>query len=447
MADVLDLQYAILGSMLTQPECVGEAVALLTAEDFDSLPTRGLFEAISRLHFAGAPIDRVTVLREAGEDYAAAIQEVIGRSATDVPYYCGLLREEMQLRKIQSFAYELVSAGTVEEAGRVVDQLNSLFSLRRKVEVVHARDAALDFIQRLSRREKPEYISLGLDWLDSRLFLELGDFVLLGGNASSGKTLLSLQFARKLAERYRVGYFSLETGSKKLTDRLISHMGQISFRNIKRGELSEAETKRAVEAARRLDRLSLDFIPCSSMSVRDIQAVTLSHRYQVVFVDYLQISQSQGQTRYEQVTNISIALHTLAQTHGVLVIALAQLGRPEKGSNGKSIPPSMSSFKESGQLEQDADVALLLWPTDMRDNSSSRMLKIGKNKDGERAKLELAFDGAMQTMRPLPEKEEKTGGGDVAAHYAAVGRKAKQRSTGGQIGFQDLSNDNSSPPF
>lgn len=447
MADTLDLQYALLGSMLTRPECVGEVVAMLTAEDFDTLATRGLFEAIARLHFAGAPIDPVTVLREAGEDYGVAVKEVAGHSASDVPYYCGLLREEAQLRKVQGCAYELVSAGTMEDAGKVVDQLNSLFSLRRKVEVVHARDAALDFIQRLSRQEKPEYISLGLDWLDSRLFLELGDFVLLGGNASSGKTLLSLQFARNLAERYRVGYFSLETGSKKLTDRLIAHMGQISYRHIKRRELSETETRRAVEAARRLDRLSLDFIPSSSMSVRDIQAVTLSRRYQVIFVDYLQISQSKGQTRYEQVTNISIALHTLAQTHGVLVIALAQLGRPEKGSDGKAIPPSMSSFKESGQLEQDADVALLLWPSDMRDNSSSRMLKIGKNKDGERGKMELAFDGVMQTMRPLPEKEEKPGGGDIAAHYSAVGRKARQRSTDRQIGFQDLPNDNSPPPF
>lgn len=443
MADVLELQYAVLGSMLTRPECVGEAVSLLTAEDFDTLATRGLFEAISRLHFAGAPVDPVTVLREAGEDYAAAIQEVSGRSASDVPYYCGLLREEMQLRKVQSCAYDLVSAETLEAAGEVVDLLNSLFSLRRKVDVVHARDAALDFIQRLSRQERPEYISLGVDWLDSRLFLELGDLVLLGGNASSGKTLLSLQFARKLAERYRVGYFSLETGSKKLTDRLISHMGQISFNHIKDMELSEEEAKRAVSAARRLDRLFLDFVPSSNMSVQDIQAVTLSRRYQVIFVDYLQIVQSKGQTRYEQVTNISIALHTLAQSHGVLVIALAQLGRPEK-VDGKAIPPSMSSFRESGQLEQDADVALLLWPSDMRDNSSSRMLKIGKNKDGERGTLELAFDGAMQTMSPLPEEET---GVDVAAYYAAVGRKAKRRSAGRQIGFQDLPDDNSPPPF
>lgn len=439
--DLLDIQYGILGHLLVYPEHVGEVMARLTAEDFDSLPTRGLFEAISRLHFARAPVDVVTVRREAGEDYDAAIEEALNHPASDAFYYCDLLREGIQLKKIQGCAYDLAAAATMEAAEKTIDYLSSLVTLRQKAEVVTAREAAADFIRRMGAAQKPAYLSLGMKELDKLLFLELGDFVLLGGYSSAGKTLLSLQFALALTEKYRVGYFTLETSQKKLTDRLVAHMAQVPLSLIKDCRLEGEDARRAAEAAKRLSRLDLDFIPASGMTVRDIQAVTLNKRYQVIFVDYLQIISAQGKSRYEQVTNISIGLHTLAQSHGVAVFALAQLSRPEK-TNGKPQPPTMASFRESGQLEQDADAALLLWPADPNDNRSNRVLKIAKNKDGEREKLELAFSGATQTLSAVP-----GGGRSVAAYYSGIGRKAKQSRQTEQIGFQDLPNDNSPLPF
>lgn len=437
--DLLDIQYGILGHLLVYPEHVGEVMARLTAEDFDSLPTRGLFEAISRLHFARAPVDVVTVRREAGEDYDAAIEEALNHTASDAVYYCDLLREGVQLKKIQGCAYDLAAASTMEVAGKTIEYLNSLVTLRQKAEVVTAREAAADFIRRMGAAQKPEYLSLGIKELDKLLFLELGDFILLGGYSSAGKTLLSLQFALALTEKYRVGYFTLETNQKKLTDRLIAHMAQVPLSLIKDCRLEGEDARRAAEAAKRLSRLNMDFIPASGMTVRDIQAVTLNKRYQVIFVDYLQIISAQGKSRYEQVTNISIGLHTLAQSHGVAVFALAQLSRPEK-TNGKPQPPTMASFRESGQLEQDADAALLLWPADPNDNRSNRVLKIAKNKDGERKPLELVFSGATQTLSPAP-----SDGKSVAAYYSGIGRMAKQSRQ--QIGFQDLPNDNSPLPF
>lgn len=203
-----------------------------------------------------------------------------------------------------------------------------------------------------------------------------------------------MQFALALTDKYRVGYFTLETNQKKLTDRLVAHMAQVPLSLIKECRLDGEDARRAVDAAKRLSRLDLDIISASGMTVRDIQAVTLNKRYQVIFVDYLQIISAQGKNRYEQVTNISIGLHTLAQSHGVAVFALAQLSRPEK-TNGKLQPPNMASFRESGQLEQDADAALLLWPADPNDNRSNRVLKIAKNKENERDKLELAFSGSI----------------------------------------------------
>lgn len=440
--DLLNIQYGILGHMLVYPEHVGEIMTLLTAEDFDSLPTRGLFEAISRLHFAGNPIDPVTSAREAGEGFDAAVEEALNHTASDGLYYCKLLREGNQLKKIQGCAYDLAGAVTMEEAGKTIDYLNSLVSLRQKADIVTAHDAAADFIRRMSRKTKPEYLSLGMPDLDRKLYLELGDFILLGGPASSGKTLLSLQFAMALAEKYRVGYFSMETNTKKLTDRLISHMAQIPLKTVKECCLDAEEAKRATGAVRRLDKLSFELIHSGGYSVRDIQAVTLNRRYQVIFIDYIQDVSTQGQSRYEKVTNISIDCHTMAQAHSVTVFALSQLSRLEKNKEGKLIPPSLSSFRESGQLEQDADVALLMWPVDPNNNRSNRVLKIAKNKDGERDDLELAFSGSTQTLSPVSKD-----GTSVAAHYTAIGRQAKQRRQTGQIGFQDLPNDNSPLPF
>ncbi len=413
----------------------------LTAEDFDQLATRGLFEAISRLYLAGAPIDAVTVLREAGEDYLPALEEAARHPAGDAAYYCGLLREGMQLQRLRGCAQMLENAETMEAAEQAIDRINALTSLRKTSKVITAHEAAADFIQRMNSKQKPEYLSLGIKELDRMLYLELGDFVLIGGNTSSGKTMLSLQIALALTEKYRVGYFTIETNPRKLTDRLVAHMAQVSLSSIKEHSLSGDDARRAAEAARCLDKLPLHYIHAGGMTARDIQSITLSRRYQVIFVDYLQIISDPGKNRYEQVTNISIALHTMAQAHGVAVFALVQLNRGEK-VNGKLIPPSLSSFRESGQLEQDADAALLLWPEDPNDNQSDRVLKLAKNKEGERGTLTLAFSGATQTFSAAPKD-----GKSIAATFAAEGRRAKQRAKMEQIGFQELAEDDLPPPF
>ena len=146
-------------------------------------------------------------------------------------------------------------------------------------------------------------------------------------------------------------------------------------------------------------KLMLDHVDAAKMTVADISSRALSLRHQVVFVDYLQLISSPGRSAYEQVSNISRDLHLMAQDLRITVIALAQLSRETKDKQGRLIPPSMSDFRDSGQIEQDADVALLLWPEDPDDYRSDRILKIGKNKEGTKGKIVLTFDGARQTMR------------------------------------------------
>lgn len=442
LSNLTRIEYIILGTLLNEPECVGEVVANLAPEDFSMLATRGLFDAISALHFRGAPVEPVTVLQEAGQDYEAVVRDVLDLStaASNVPYYCDLLRESGKLRQIQTEAVAITAAETLGEARDHLDRMNGLMVTKKSVKIINASQAALDFYGRQESQDKPEYFTWGIRELDESLCAELGDFIVVGGYPSSGKTLLSLQFAAGLATKYRVGYFSLETSPRKLTDRLMSHLSKVPLVRIKRRDLNEADWAALAETGARLATLQLDFIDAAGMSVRDVQAVSLNKRYQVVVVDYLQLLTDGAKGRYEQVTNVSQGLHTMARSNAMAVLALAQLSRPDK-IQGKPQPPSMSSFRESGQIEQDADIALLLWPSDPNDNRSHRILKVGKNKDGERLKLELEFDGATQTMKVA----EMTQG----EKYRKIHREIKEaaRAASAQVTFTELKGDDPELPF
>lgn len=440
--NALTIEYSILGTILLEPEHVGEVVAALSPEHFSTSGTRGIFEAISALHFEGAPIDPVTVLQRAGNDYVAVVRELAGyyTAVSNLPYYCELLRDADRLRRVQAEAGSIVVAENLADVGAALDRMNGMMVNQKKITIMSAADAAAGFCDRQASEEKPVYLTWGMEELNKCLYAELGDFIVIGGYPSAGKTLLSIQFAVELAKAYRVGYFSLETNPQKLIDRVMSYLAHVPLKSIKERNLNEADWAALATAAADLSKLSLDFIDSGGMSVRDIQAVALNRHYQIVLVDYLQLVVSPGKGRYEQVTNISQGLHTMARSNQIAVIALAQLSRPEK-SEGKPKPPTMSSFRESGQIEQDADVALLLWPSDPNDNRSRRVLKVGKNKEGERIKLELDFDGACQTMKPAqPTKAEQ---------YRAVQKAIREasKSVPGQVQITELEGDDSELPF
>ncbi|MDO5764728.1 MAG: DnaB-like helicase C-terminal domain-containing protein [Elusimicrobiales bacterium] len=441
-ANQLNIEYCILGTILMEPDHVGEVVAVLNPEHFSTKGTRGLFGAISDLHFDGAPVDPVTALQRAGDDYEPVVREVMQyyTAPSNLQYYCEMLRDTGKLRRIQAEAMVIAGTEKLADVGEALDRMNGMMVSRRNIVIMSAADAAAGFCDRQASDEKPVYLTWGMDDLNKCLYAELGDFIVIGGYPSAGKTLLSIQFAIELAKKYRVGYFSLETSPQKLVDRVMSYLSQVPLAKIKERDLNDADWTALASAASDLAKLSLDLIDAGGMTVRDIQAVALNKHYQVVLVDYLQLVVSVGKGRYEQVTNISQGLHTMARSNNIAVIALAQLSRPEK-SDGKPKPPTMSSFRESGQIEQDADVALLLWPSDPNDNRSRRVLKVGKNKEGERIKLELDFDGACQTMKPA----EPTKGEQFRAIHKAIREASKV--TPGQVKITELQGDNSDLPF
>ncbi len=403
---LLAMQYAVAGGLMAGGRDSGEAIVSLTPENFPSAPVRALFEAIAALYAACAPIDAVTVIAKLGDEYTPVVSKAID-SACEPPklrYYCEQLQEQSRLREMQLLGLALASAETAEQAQQLVDALNAQTMQNGRTETVTWQDASTDFLYRMASTEKPDYISLGLAALDAKLYLTRGKLVVLGGFTSAGKTLLSLQFAASVAKKLRVGYFTLETDWKSLTDRMMAHLAQQPLGKIKSRSLTAEEQEAMTQTAERNFELHLTWEKIRGITVADIRATALAKHYDAVFVDYLQLLNGPGGSDYERTTRISKDLHALAQEYGILVVALSQLSRVQTGRDGKAQPPTLSSFRESGQIEQDADVALLLYPAEPGQNGcQNRVLSLAKNKDGELDQFLLDFHGATQTFRVCPE--------------------------------------------
>lgn len=401
MADtpqVISTQAAVVGCLLIDPSLCGEIFARTTAEDFVTPEYRHVYEAARGLFAHGRPVDAVTVCAAlGGDEYRKLLFEImqVTPSAAVWEEYVGLLRDQSRLYRLQLLGSRLTAAVTLDEARGVLSQAQELTADRTGIRAVNVTQGMMDFLADLDRT--PEYIPTGIGQLDRRARIERGDLIVLGGRPSAGKTALGIQMADRISRDYSVGIFSLETTDRKIYARFFSQAVLIDFGDIKSGKVPAEDVQRLVERKAELMQRRLEVVPASGMTVADIQAVALARQYDVIMVDYLQLIRADGRSanRTEEVSRISMELHTLAQRHGITVFALSQLARAEK-VDGRQKAPTLASLRESGQIEQDADVVLLLYLTDPGNPQSDRRLKIAKNKEGEIGAFDLDFDGRHQ---------------------------------------------------
>lgn len=411
--NLLDLQNIVLGSMIMFPDTVGPALAELQEGDFTTVATQGLFQAIRKLHAQRAPINLFSMSAELGREYEYYINLAVTVATRDITYYVGKLRDVSRLTAIQRAASDLMDCADLEGAETLISKINELSSARRGVQITTVGQAVRKYMASIGKT-RPEFIRMGLRIFDDEILLRKGRYFVIGGYASSGKTLLTLQMARHVGQRYKVGYFSFETDDWDIAVRMLSSESGVYNKKVMRQDLNDADKAALEESAKKLDYLKVELVQATGMTADDIRAITLSRKYDVIFIDYLQDVEGSNPraTSYEKVSAISRKLQALSRTGEVLVVALSQLSRPEVRKDGKLIPPSMSSLRESGQIEQDADVIALLFAEDPDDNMSNRVFKIAKNKDGEKLDLSLSFAGAMQRLdvlgrrrRPDPKKQ------------------------------------------
>ena len=451
-------QRSVIGSMLIDDRCVGAVLSLMCPDDFTDPVCRNTFEAIRKLKLEGKPIDPTTVVDAVagGPEYIRWAGEVMKNTPTaaNVEEYAEIAKERAAEYYLDGLAMRLLDSRGYDEKSAVVRKMSNLLSATSRMPMMTAAEWTQDFVARLSRKEKPEYLPWGIPTADRKVYAELGDMILLGGYSSSGKTLLSVLMALAQAKRYKVGYYTLETQIEKMADRVFSHAAGIALDKIKTRDLSGEDWARVANAANDCATIfPFDIIHAAGSSVDDIAAHAVGHGYQVVYIDYLQLIEAPGvraDNTYVAVSTVSRKLKLFAQRTKTAVVALAQFSRPPK-ENGrqesKPVPPSMHSFRDSGQIEQDADAAFLLWPSDPNDNSSPRVLKLGKNKEGQKFTIHLAFYGNTQTMAELEESPDRAVAAELSARGRAVKRANRAAVNAGQVKFQALPADLGDNPF
>ena len=398
-------QVGVLGSLLLSPELVGQVMARVRPEEFVSPTYRAVYQAITGQFLAGKPVDLILIrdkLSGMGQVDQLILQIMdLTPTAANVWDYVSDLKQEAALHRLRDIGRQLELVTVLEDAQGLVDQANAVFSARPGAVRLSAQQLVEDFMARHGEGRRPDYITWSLPKLDDNMYTEPGDMILLGGYPSAGKTALALRFAWHMSKRRRVGFYSLETNAAKLGDRSVSSIAGIKMDAIKRSALTDQDWTKLSNHAESMSSCQLDLIPAGGMTVQDIRADALAHRYEVIFLDYVQLIRSQQRgNRTEIVTSISIELHQMAQAHSIAVVALSQLRRPDTKANGDESAPTMSSLRESGQLEQDADAVLLLYLEEPRKTDSRRVLFVAKNKEGSIGRMYLDFDGLTQTFRP-----------------------------------------------
>lgn len=386
----MNTQKVLLGALLAQPDLAPYSLPDLDVEHF-APDVQPVFAAVSGFWNSTGTLDAVQIC-ERYPDLKTAVMgcfdewsaECVRATRPNVEKWTQLVLEQAALTKFQSLAFQAGSSlTTFADLPDLYSKMGEALTLDREDQDFKPIGELVDnYVRKLN--EKPKYIPSGIPVLDKHLHLSPGNLFIIGGRPSAGKTALSLQMACEQARRgFRVCYFSLETDPDTLTARIIANRLAVPLADVKAKTVPQSD----LDSLADLHKLPLFIRSASGKGTGWIKAQAQRMKAQVIFIDYLQLlTVSKAKDRYQQITSISIALHELAQTTGILVVALAQLNR-----NAAHASPSIADLKESGQLEQDADAILLL----SADKEEYQAI-LAKNKEGKIGEIPLTFDKTRQ---------------------------------------------------
>lgn len=404
-----DAQVAVVGSLLISPECAGLVFGQLHESDFGDPTMRTLFCALRSLWLAQTPIDPVALIHRVGEAYTQTLADVMAQvpTAANVEEYARIVREEAQLGRMRETALRILDAQNAEDAAEALRQAEGLLADRQSAKTASFSQMTDDFFSRMNDQSPADSFDWGFPQLNEKVSISQGRFVVLAAESSVGKTALALQLALGIARKgKKVGFFSLETSSADAMDRIMAQTADVPLPAIKHKRLGEEYWRALVKEAERSYELPFELIEAAGSSVEDVRAVTLARRYQVIFIDYVQLLSAPGDNPAQQVRTISMELHRMSQQLGVTVIGLSQVTPPPKDAKGRRPELSKENLRESHQLIHDAEAILIMDLSDLNDYQSNRILKVDKNKDGPCARMLLRFDARHMRFAYQPPVED-----------------------------------------
>ena len=415
-------EQAVLGSMLIDPDCIKDVMDKLQPEDFYLRANRDIFETIYHMFIYSRPIDGVTVAGEMERngvyndntrDYLVQLMDVTPTSA-NVMEYVKIVLDKSLMRQVAAAAGS-ITAMVQEGNGDAGDMLESaeqkVYAIRRgrsaqnMVTVSMVLQDVMNHLAELtaSGGKTLPGLSTGLSAVDAKINgLNKSDLLLLAARPGMGKTSMALNVALSAAKESgkTVAIFSLEMSREQLVTRLIASEGLVENTRLVTGNLRESDWQRIAEAASSLSRMDIRIDDNPLLTVADMNAKCRRlENLGLVVIDYLQLMTSaggkgySGENRQQAVSDISRMLKIMAKELQVPVLCLSQLSRANEKRDDKR--PMLSDLRESGAIEQDADIVLVLYRDDYYNSDSEKRnvaeCIVAKNRHGETGKVELRW--------------------------------------------------------
>ncbi|MDR0588555.1 MAG: replicative DNA helicase [Burkholderiales bacterium] len=438
----LEAEQSVLGALLMDPFAFDRVADVIDRDDFYSDVHKEIFKQIIKLNNDGRPVDTVTVCDELQRsnklEYVGGL-EYVGKMVQNVPtsanirHYAELVRERSILRqlieisgKIADSAFNLMG----RKANEVLDEAEASMlgiaeqNMRGRKQFVHLSDVLAKVVERveeLHARENPSAITgtptgfIDLDEMTSGM--QAGDLIIVAGRPSMGKTAFALNIAEHVALHAdkAVAIFSMEMSATQLVQRMLASVARVLSQKLRSGQVTDDDWDRLAEAMGRLNDapIVIDETPALSVIELRSRARRIARQFKkekplgLIVVDYLQLMQSSSSRRDEnrttEISEISRSLKALARELDVPVIALSQLNRSLEQRPNKR--PIMSDLRESGAIEQDADVILFIYRDEVYNPDSKEKgiaeINVGKQRNGPIGTKHLAFLGEFTRFENL----------------------------------------------
>ena len=432
----LEAEQAVLGSILIDSQCVSDVIGILKPEDFYLQQNREIYEAIYTMFNFSQTIDPVTVLDKLKElgyyhdnsrDYVSQLMEITP-TAANVVRYANIVQEKAMLRGLGQAAGE-ISDMVFDQMGTAGDILESaekkIYAIRkgeRGDSLEHIGTTMHRVFDRLNELAMSDSmipgLSTGLRDLDMKINgLNKSDLLLVAARPAMGKSAFALNIGVNVAKSYKktVAIFNLEMSREQLATRLLSSEACVENTRLVTGSLRETDWEKIAAAAGVLNRVDIRIDDNPMLSVADMNAKCRRiDSLGLVVIDYLQLMTSasggrSGENRQQVVSEMSRMLKVMAKELNVPVICLSQLSRANEKRDDKR--PMLSDLRESGAIEQDADIVMFLYRDDYyNEDSEKRNIAeciVAKNRHGETGKVELRWMPEYTTFATLENRYDE----------------------------------------
>ncbi len=428
----IEAEESVLGALMLDKDAIIRVADILRAEDFYKPTNSIIYATFLKLFEKRLPIDILTVtnaLRDAGHldqiGGATALTVLTEKvpTASHVEHYAKLVKEKKILRDLISTSAKISedAFGATDDLPQLLDQIESrIFSISQgsvSQKFYAVRDKLKEAAERIEKLKNGEGrlrgIGSGLTQLDEKLSgFQKSDLIIIGARPSVGKTSLALDIARhaSLREGKHVGIFSLEMSNEQVIDRIIAAEASVPLWKLRTGKLNEGDLEFIPHALDTLSQSSLHIDDTPSPTVLQMRAMARrlqsEHGLDLLIIDYLQLIQPRttSDNIVSQITEISRGLKGLARELNVPVVALSQLSRATEQRDGE---PRLSDLRDSGSIEQDADVVIFIWRKnkgktglDPVDEGATELI-VAKHRNGPTGSISVRFEQEMSTFRNI----------------------------------------------